>query len=137
MTYIEIKPEARQGNRIETAAVNNCSQEIERTDSKENPPENLNFCVLFCYLFVCFFRFRERTYANNFLFASGLLCKSFVETEQKKAFVIPNSKTSKAMHIPFRHDDLLIKAAQLSALKTQNIWVLTVVLAIIKESPSS
>jgi len=32
MTYIEIKTEAQQGNRIETAAVNNCSQEIERTE---------------------------------------------------------------------------------------------------------
>lgn len=78
---------------------------------------------------------KEPTLTTSCLLAASFA--SLVETEQKKAFVIPNSKTSKAMHIPFRHDDLLIKAAQLSALKTQNIWVLTVVLAIIKESPSS
>ena len=63
--------EARQGNRIETAAVNKCSREIGRTDS---------FVLL-----VFFFRFRERTYANNFLFASGLLCKSFVGAETKES----------------------------------------------------
>ena len=71
------------------------------------------------------------------LTTSCLLAASFasllLEQKQKKAFLIPNNKTSsKQQHIPFRNDDLLIRAAQLSALKTQNIWVLKVVLATIK-----
>ena len=60
------------------------------------------------------------------LTTSCLVAASFasvmLKQKQKRAFLISNNKTSsKAMYIPFRHDEVLIRAAQLSALKTQNI----------------